>query len=388
VKVLIVSGIWPPDVGGPASHGPELGRFLAESGHEVRAVTAVGGRGAEPPGFPVRALSRETLMPLRLTTAAIAVASDARGHDVIYAAGGLYTRSLIASRLWSVPLVVKLTNDPAYERARARGAFTGSLEDFQESHSGGLVRLLKRQRDLTMRRASRIIIPSRYLAKIAAGWGLPEERISVIPNPAPRAAPLASREELRRRLGMDSPTFVFAGRFVIQKNLPLALAALQHADGARLVLIGEGPEEDAVADEIARRDLSDRVSMKGPMARATAVEWVRAADAAVLPSDWENFPHAVVEALAVGTPVIATAVGGVPEIIDNGVNGILVPPGDARALGEAMGSVAADPDRTGRLREGARRAAGRYSPERVYAAVEAELHHAIASSTRSRTASA
>ncbi len=62
----------------------------------------------------------------------------------------------------------------------------------------------------------------------------------------------------------------------------------------------------------------------------------RAADASVLPSAWENFPHTVVEALAVGCPVIATAVGGVPEVVRDGENGLLVPPGDAAALAAAI----------------------------------------------------
>ena len=83
---------------------------------------------------------------------------------------------------------------------------------------------------------------------------------------------------------------------------------------------------------------------------------MRAADASILPSDWENFPHAAVEALAAETPVIATAVGGVPEIVESGVNGILVPPRDPDALAAAMARVSEDdelwrvsaPERSGR----------------------------------------
>jgi glycosyltransferase involved in cell wall biosynthesis len=371
MKVLITSGIWPPDVGGPASHGPELGRFLTARGHQVEAVTAAGSAPVADGPFPVRALSREKPLPVRLSAAALALLAAARGKDLVYAAG-LYTRSSLASRAWSVPLVVKLAADPAYERAR-RAGFGGTLEDFQRDHASPRIRQLKRQRTLALGRASRMIVPSRYLAEIVLGWGVAPERVRVVPNPAPTMTPAEPRDELRRRLGIEGPTFVFAGRFVRQKNLPLAVEALQRVDGATLVLVGEGPEAGAVADAIDRTGLRDRVAVKGAVARDAAVEWMRAADAAVLPSDWENFPHAAVEALAAGTPVIATAVGGVPEIVESGVNGILVEAGDVAAFADAMASLANGGEAAARMRTAAVEAGREYSAERVYGTIADEL---------------
>ena len=183
---------------------------------------------------------------------------------------------------------------------------------------------------------------------------------------------------------MSGPTFVFAGRFVRQKNLPLAVDALRHVEGAALVLVGEGPEAGAVAEAIDRAGLSDRVSVKGPVARDVSVDWMRAADAAVLPSDWENFPHAAVEALAAGTPVIATAVGGVPEIVESDVNGILVPAGDVDAFAAAMASFIRDGGLVDRLRAAARQAATKFSAERVYGSIADELERAAGNSASFR----
>jgi glycosyltransferase involved in cell wall biosynthesis len=378
VKVLITSGIWPPDVGGPASHGPELGHFLVARGHEVEAVTAAGSLGIEQTAFPVKAVNRDRPLPLRLSAAALAVVSATRGRQVIYSAG-LYTRSSLASRLCSVPLVMKLAADPAYERAR-RAGFGGSLEDFQRPYRSRRIRYLKRQRGFALSRAVRVIVPSRYLAQFVSGWGVLPERISVIPNPAPAIDLGEPREELRRRLGVSGPTFVFAGRFVRQKNLPLAVNALRHVDGAALVFVGEGPEAGAVAEAIDRAGLSDRVFVKGPVPRDVSVDWMRAADAALLPSDWENFPHAAVEALAAGTPVIATAVGGVPEIVESGVNGILVPAGDVDAFAAAMASLVRDNGLADRLRTAARQAATRFSAQRIYGSIAGELERAAGDS--------
>jgi len=378
MRVLLVSGIWPPDVGGPASHGPEFGRFLVERGHEVRAVTTIGGPGAVDPGFPLTTARRDRPRLIRHPAAGLSVLASARRAEVIYATG-MYGRSVVAASVHRVPLVLKIVSDPAYERARRLGFFEGTLEKFQEFNDHRGVRALKRLRAFTVSRAARIVIPSRYLAEIASGWGLDPERISVIPNPAPPVDRSVSTDELRERLGVESPTFVFAGRIVEQKNLPLAVAALGQVAGATLIIVGDGPAQDELVKAIASSGAGDRIFLKGALPRSEAIAWMRAADAAVLPSDWENFPHAAVEALTAGTPVIATAVGGVPEIIEPGVNGLLVAPGDASAFGAAMTSVVEDPALLASLRDGAGQTADRYLPAKSFGAIEAQLALALGS---------
>src|SRR5436853_1780706 len=117
--------------------------------------------------------------------------------------------------------------------------------------------------------------------------------------------------------------------------------------------------------------------MVGALPRSETIEWLRAADVAVLPSDWENFPHTAVEALAAGTPMIATAVGGVPEIIETDVNGILVSAGDGPAMAQAMARVVSDTGLLDRLRAGAQDSATRYDREVIFETLEAELLQAV-----------
>jgi glycosyltransferase involved in cell wall biosynthesis len=384
LRILIVSGIWPPVVGGPASHGPEFGRFLLAGGHDVRAVTTTGPGGVDASGFPVTASRRDRARLIRMATATIAVAGAARWPEIVYSTGLIY-KSVLASALNRVPLVVKLTTDPAYERARSLGRFSGEIEAFQEPDPDPAIRYLKRVRSAMLSRPARIVIPSRYLAEIARGWGLPADRVTVVPNPAPPFGEIASRDDLRRRLGMNGTTFVFAGRLVAAKDLPLAVAAMLHVPDARLVIVGDGPERQRVADAIADAGLGTRVVLTGGLPRSEAIQWLRAADAAVLSSAWENLPHAAVEAIAVGTPVVATAVGGVPEVVETGVNGILVPPGDEHALANAMRSIATDAELAATLRRGALASAARYEPDRAYEAIERELVHAVVRKRRSAT---
>jgi glycosyltransferase involved in cell wall biosynthesis len=138
-------------------------------------------------------------------------------------------------------------------------------------------------------------------------------------------------------------------------------------------VIGDGPERGELARMISERGLGDRVRMLGALPRSETIEWMRAADAVILPSDWENFPHVAVEALAAGTPVIATAVGGVPEIIETGSNGILVEAGDRAALSTAIAAVVDDHALLERLRAGAQSSAQRYSRDVIFEALLNEL---------------
>jgi glycosyltransferase involved in cell wall biosynthesis len=181
----------------------------------------------------------------------------------------------------------------------------------------------------------------------------------VLPNPAPEVGDLPPQEELRRRHGFEGPTLVFAGRLTAQKSLEVALAACARA-GVRLVVVGDGPER-------ARLQALGGAELVGPRPRGEVLELFRAADASILSSSWENFPHGVVESLAAGTPVIATAVGGVAEVVADGENGLLVPAGDADALAAAIRRYLEEPGLAERLRAAAAPSVERYSRTRVYA---------------------
>jgi glycosyltransferase involved in cell wall biosynthesis len=311
-----------------------------------------------------------------MAAGALTIVAAARSPEVVYSSG-LYYKSALAATLNRIPLVVKLTTDPAYERSRRLGLFSGDIATFQAPLPSPAIRYLKLVRRTLLARAVKIVIPSRYLAEIALGWGLPAERIAVVHNPAPAIGQLAPRGELRRRLGMNGPTFVFVGRLVPAKNLPLAISAFDQVPGARLIVIGDGPERQPLTELIGQAGLNGKVVMKGALPRSEAIEWLCAADAALLSSAYENFPHAAVEALAAGTPVVATAVGGVPEVIENGVNGILVPAGDEHALAQAMRSVTTDAQLSATLRQGVAATVGRYGADRAYGAIERELLAAV-----------
>jgi glycosyltransferase involved in cell wall biosynthesis len=371
VRVLVVSGIWPPDVGGPASHAPEVAAFLRARGHEVAVVTTADGAPAPEP-YPVHAVPRHLPKGVLHVRTAAEIARRAAGHGVVYTTG-MFGRSAAGATAARTPYVVKLTADPAFERARRRGLVGGTVDEFQLAEAGGAARALRLARDLELRRAAHVFTPSAYLRELAVSWGVAPERVSVLPNPAPRVPTLAPRQELRELFGIDGPTLAFAGRLTAQKSLEVALDALTLVDGVRLVLAGEGDQREALERRAERAGLAGRVRFLGAQPRLRILELFAAADASLLSSSWENFPHTVVEALAVGTPVIATATGGVAEVLHDGENGLVVPPGDPAALAEAIRRYVADDSLRARLSGAAAASVSSYAPERIFGRLEERL---------------
>jgi glycosyltransferase involved in cell wall biosynthesis len=368
MRVVFLTGIWPPDVGGPATHGPDFAAFLRDRGHDVQVVTMGDHEPTERP-VPVESIARGRPFVVRYPQVAAAGFRLARHADIVYATA-TYAAAASASLSARRPLVAKLVSDPAYERARRYGLFSGSLEAFQ-SDSSLRVLPLKRLRTISLRRARRVVVPSRYLADIAAKWGLDRSRIEVLTNPAPPPIDVEP-------MPLEPGTFVFVGRLTEQKALPVALAAIAEIEEARLMLVGDGPERDSLERRAIELGLGERVRFLGSLRREEALRYLAGARAAVLSSDWENLPHAAVEALAVGTPVVSTSVGGVPEVVHDGENGLLVPANDSAALAGALRAILTDDDLRSRLAAAAQPSVAAIGRDTIYERLERILLEAAA----------
>ena len=135
------------------------------------------------------------------------------------------------------------------------------------------------------------------------------------------------------------------------------------------MIAGDGPDR-------ASLERLGHARFVGPLPRQRVLDLFRAADASLLSSSWENFPHTVVEALAVGTPVIATRTGGVSEVVRDGENGLVVEPGDPLVLAQAIERFFGDTELANRLRGNAASSVAGYAPDRVYGRLEEILAEA------------
>lgn len=358
MRVLVVSGIWPPDVGGPATHAPEIAAGLCARGHQVTVLTTA----SRPPAaarFPVHWVPRALPPGLRHLVVAMRARRLSRDADVVYATS-MVGRSAFAVR---APLVVKVAGDSAFERSRRLGLYDGVLADFERARLGLRGRALRQWRTATLRRARTLLAPSEFLRAIVVSWGIDAARVRVVPNATPPLPELPARDPAA------APTLAFAGRLTPAKALETAFAAVAAAQtDVSLAVAGDGELREEL-----ERVAGPRVRFLGPLPRDRVLALLASADAVLLSSSWENFPHVLVEALAVGTPVIATRVGGIPEIVEDGVNGLLVPPGDVTALAGAIDRFYRDVPLRERLRAAAAPSAQRFAPEAVLDELEAVL---------------
>jgi glycosyltransferase involved in cell wall biosynthesis len=345
MKVVIVSGIWPPDVGGPASHAPELADFLHGRGHQVKVVTTADSAPAKR-DFPVDWMPRRYPPGVRHFLTAGLVHRAARDADVVYSTGML-GRSTVGSM--GKPLVVRLAGDPAYERALRRGLTKAPLDAFQRERGAAT---LRRVRDWELRRAARIVVPSQALADVVRGWGFSADVI-------PHAVSVPNLPDVPRQ------GLVFAGRLVPQKALSVAFEALRRNPDVTLTVAGDGPERAKVEAQAP-----PNVRFVGRQSRDKVFELLRGAEATLLSSDWESFSLVAAESLAVGTPVIAAAAGGVREVVEHERNGLLVPPAE---LGDAIQRYFSDPELQARLRANSAESVRRLAPEEIYPRYESLL---------------
>jgi glycosyltransferase involved in cell wall biosynthesis len=209
---------------------------------------------------------------------------------------------------------------------------------------------------VTARWCQRIIAVSQHTADtVVRVEAIAREKVVVIPNGVDlkRFAPRDVRSA-RAHWGIGDSAFVVAsiGRLTQQKGygyLLQALAVARKAIPSIICLIaGEGPLRGALEAQVRALGLEGVCRFLGDVPEIETV--FAAADVTVLPSLFEGMPNAVLEAMAMGCPVIATAVGGSTELVRHGETGFLVPPADAAALASALVDMAASPDRRNRLR--------------------------------------
>ncbi len=225
----------------------------------------------------------------------------------------------------------------------------------------------------TLAQAARLIVQTREEERLVRALGVPLPPVEVVPpGYTPLPPPAADPAAFARSVGVDGPFLLFVGRLASNKGLVRlveAFAPLARQDPlATLVLVGEDGGVGTAVDERSRAlGLERRVRRVGHIAdeRRLASAY-REARALVLPSDYEAFGLVLLEALAQGTPVVASRVGGIPEVIDDGRTGVLVPPGSTPALEEALRRLWEDPALGRRLGEAGRATVvPRYSWEAV-----------------------
>ena len=327
-KLLVASGIFHPEPGGPATYLRAILPALNELGWQLRVLTfGQPQRDAYP--YPVKRIPRR-LYPLRQLHYGLAARRDLAWADLVYA-------QTIDLPLWSarkLPRVIKIVGDQAWERCVRKGWIPPDMTvDKFQGHRGDLrVRWQQSARSRQVTGMDAVIVPSQYLKRMALAWGVDQSRIHVIYNalqPPPR--PTESRAQLRAELAWDEkPRLIAVARLQPWKGIDHLIAAAATLPDLHLLVIGAGPDRARL--ERLAMPLGDRIQFTGALAREQVWRYMAAADGLALYSGYEGLSHTLLECLHLGTPVLASDVGGNPEIVRHGVNGLLLPHVDIDAL--------------------------------------------------------
>lgn len=341
MTILIATGIFPPEVGGPATYVPLFARHAIAAGHSVRVVTYGVARTVLFP-YPVVSVPRFPV-PLRHLFFFLACVRHGFSADVVFAQDAFSSGlpAFLAARLLRKRFVVKIVGDFSWEHARNSGTTIDTIDAFQRiTPSFPLARIIRFFQRFVCRRASAVIVPSMYLSGIVRGWGVDSRFVRIVRN-APSFPSLS-------RMADPDPFLIFsAGRLVPWKGFDGLIRAFARISpsfpSARLMIAGDGPCRDDLATCAARFHVPGHISLVGALTPDEMARVYARAGCFVLFSSYEGMSHVLLEALSYRIPVIASDAGGNGELIEPGINGMLVPSRDEDALSSAIASFLADP---------------------------------------------
>lgn len=371
MRILIVTGIFPPDTGGPANYVPAIASALSRDHQIIGVVTLSDALNHDDTAYPypVFRLLRSERRLRRQWRTMMVIRRLLKSADVVYL-NGLVLEGMIAARLLAPrPVVIKVVGDLIWEQARNNGKTTLDIDDFQTRGGKSITwKALRKLQGLYTAAADRVIVPSRYLAGVVRGWGVPAEKIEVVFNAV--------------RPPEDSPEQAFdhdvvtVARLVSWKGIDRLIEVCAREDWTLLV-VGEGPSRTEL--EAHARRHGARVTFTGQVPRADVASQIRRARAFVLNSTYEGLPHIILEAKLAGRPVVATTVGGTPETIHHGVDGYLVGVHENDALADALRRLLEDePHRQAIARAGFEDARARFTFDAMYDQTVAVLEQAAA----------
>ena len=352
MNILVATGLYPPEEGGPATYAKALFDELPKKGV----------------GVTVLPFSRVRKYPkiIRHIVYFFLCLKHGKSADVVFALDPVSVGfpSYLAAKLQGKKFVVKIVGDYAWEQGKQRFGITDTLDDFVEKKYGlrvGLLRFLQRK---VAEGAQAIVVPSEYLQKIVSTWGIEKKKISVVYNAAPDVSSVGNKNVLRGVLKYHGKYIVSVGRLVPWKGMDdlIEIVSGMREKGAdvRLLIIGDGPDRERL-ESLA----GDGVMFTGRLPNDITLAYMKAADAFVLNSGYEGLSHLLLEAQALGIPTGASNVGGNPEVIADGQNGLLFPYADKKAIEKAIHKLLTDEPFRKKVIARSKRKAQKFSREKM-----------------------
>jgi len=326
IKILLVTGIFPPEIGGPATYSQLLKDHLPGFGFAVE-VLSFGSVRHWPKGLRHWLFFRQVM-------------NKAKGADFIFAQDTVSVGlpAALAAKILSKPLVLRVPGDYAWEQSVQRFKVGDNIDQFQNKRYGFKTEFLRRCQSWVANRACLVIAPSLYFKNLVSGWVKNPKKVMVIyngidwPKEKIKVKNYSSREKL----------IISAGRLVPWKGYAVLIKMLAQLPDWRLEIFGSGPDELYLSQLIADLNLGSRVVLMGAVAKEKLYQRAGQSRLFILNTSFESFSYQIVEMMSLGVPVIATNIGNLAEIITDQVSGILVEPDNLPQLLSAVTKIDSD----------------------------------------------
>ena len=319
VKVLIATGIYPPDIGGPATMIEALANSLFKLGFEIRTITYAE---RTEPGQVYR-ISRAQNKVSRYFKYFCRLWFLSRRADVLYVTD-TYSAGYFAyliKRITGKKYIIRFAGDSAWEMAAGAGWVDDYVTDFQNIKYNQRIEKLKARRKKILVNADKVIAVSNFMAKVAKIIGVREEKIIVIYN-AVDFFPASPKREVPL-----NPTLVYAGRLVPWKGVAMLIRAVgelkKNRSNILFEILGDGPEEAKLKELSGNLGLAKNVIFRGRVSEIESHKIFARSTIFVLNTNYEGLPHSVLNAMRSCLPVITTPIDGNLEVVEDGVNGLL-----------------------------------------------------------------
>ena len=257
-------------------------------------------------------------------------------------------------------MIQKFVGDVVWEHAHLSGEVRDSFVEFLEKKYSFKIELKKKVRDWWLNQGEFVIVPSCFLATILDKYcKVSKNKISVIYNGV-------TFPQLEHSIEKgDVFTVCTASRLIPLKCIDEIIDACASVENCYLNIIGDGPELDRL-EVLAKEKMLGRVHFLGALPRAEVLLQMAQSNVFILNSVHEGLPHVAIEAMRMGVPVIATSVGGTPEVVQDNKNGFLIPPHSPNIIAQYIKLLKKDTEMYARLSEGAVETAGRFTDKKMF----------------------
>lgn len=359
MRILITTGLFPPDIGGPATYSKFLADKLPSYGHSVSVL-------------PFREV-RKYWPIIRHIVFFVSVLRRGHNADALYAQDtmsvGLPTA--LANVFLRKKFLVRVPGDHVWEQGTARFNVSESLEEFplfSWRWHPYLILLRALQRFVTAQ-ADALIVPSKYMERIVKTWPVDKKKVVLIYNGVEQLEDTGNKMVLRGLLRFQGKLVISIGRLVPWKGfselIALVPALKKEFPDFKLLIAGGGPLLPELERQAESLGLSEDVIFTGELERDVLLRYIRIADVFVLNSRYEGLSHQVLEVMTVGVPVITTAIGGNPEVIDHERNGYLIPPNDSGKMLLHISALLRDANLRAHIVAAGKRKVKQFSNERM-----------------------